>query len=433
MSFSEHRKEWRWAVTLVAVFAGTWWMPIESTRFQAGIHEALALTHWYAREHVILCLLPAFFIAGSITAFISQGSVMKYLGAGASRVAAYGVASVSGAILAVCSCTVLPLFAGIYRMGAGLGPATAFLYSGPAISALAIVMSAKVLGVEMGVARGIGAVVFSIIIGLIMAVLFRKDEAYRSSVTMQIPEEETPRPLWQTAAFLMAQVAILVFANWGASDQAFFAAVFLWKWWIVSAAGIALVVMLGTWYHCSRLRLTIVSGVVIIAAIASPNAALLPFTCALAGLVWITAGVSGEAGEWWRQTWSFTKLVMPLLLAGVFIAGLLLGRPGHEAWIPSGWITSALGGDGIAPIFFSSLAGAFMYFATLTEIPIVEGLQGAGMESGAALALLLAGPALSLPNMLVIRTVIGTKKTIAYIFSVVLFSTFAGWLIGPML
>lgn len=433
MSLLKHKAEWRWALLLLGVFLAAWWVPVDSARFQSGVHEAFALTQWYAREHVILCLFPAFFIAGSIASFISQGSVMKYLGAGANRIAAYGVASVSGSILAVCSCTVLPLFAGIYRMGAGLGPAAAFLYSGPAISALAIIMSAKVLGVEMGLARGIGAVVFSILIGLIMAFVFRKEEKERELIHMQLPEEENPRPLWQTASFLAAQVFILIFANWGTSDHPFFAAVFLSKWWIVAVSAVALVTMLLFWFNASRLKLGIVTAVVIGVAILTPDQPLISFTLALVGLVWITAGADGEIGEWWRQTWSFTKLVMPLLLIGVFAAGLLLGRPDHEAWIPSEWINQTLGGDGILPIFYSSIAGSLMYFATLTEIPIVEGLRGAGMGQGAALALLLAGPALSLPNMLVIRTIIGGKKTILYIVLVVFFSTLTGWLLGPLL
>ena len=226
---SEHRNEWKWATLMVLVFMAAWWAPIESPRFQSGIDEAFTLTQWYAREHVILCLLPAFFIAGSITTFLHQGSVMKYLSSEAPKVTSYAVASVSGAILAVCSCTVLPLFAGIYRMGAGLGPATAFLYSGPAISALAIVMSAKVLGVEMGLARSIGAVLFSIVIGVLMATIFKKDEASRASTTpIQMPEEETTRPLGQTLSFLGVQIGILIFANWASSESSFFAMIFLY-------------------------------------------------------------------------------------------------------------------------------------------------------------------------------------------------------------
>ncbi|MCH7227924.1 permease [Haloferula sp. A504] len=432
-TLSERRSEWCRAAVLAGAFLAIWWMPLESPRFHAGLGEALELTRWYAREHVVLCLLPAFFIAGAIAAFVSQGSVMKYLGAGANRVAAYGVASVAGTILAVCSCTVLPLFAGIHRMGAGLGPATAFLYSGPAISALAIVMSAKVLGVEMGLARGIGAVVFAIVIGLLMAWIFRRSERERDQASMQLPDAEPSRPLWQNALFFAAMVSILVFANWGDSEQAFFATVFRWKWWIVAVSAAGLALMLAGWFGVRRGRLVLVGLAVAAGWAVRPEQPLLSFSIGLGGLVWLTAGAPGEAGEWWRQTWSFTKQVMPLLLGGVFVAGLLLGRPGHEGWIPSEWIESALGGNGPLATFAASFAGALMYFATLTEIPIVEGLQGSGMGNGPALALLLAGPALSLPNMLVIRTVIGTRKTLTYVALVVIFSTLAGLLLGQLL
>lgn len=429
--FKKNRQEWTWAALLILSFIAVWSLPLESVRFQAGLHEALALTRWYAREHVILCLLPAFFIAGSITAFLNQGSVMKYLGAGANRFAAYGIASISGTILAVCSCTVLPLFAGIYRIGAGLGPATAFLYSGPAISALAIVMSAKVLGFEMGLARGIGAIVFSIIIGVIMAMVFRQDESERQPVEIQLPEDSPSQPLWKTSSFLAVQILILIFANWGASDHPFFAAVFYWKWQIVAFCAAIMTWLLYDWFQCSGRKLSLVSGAVLTAGLLIPSQPLIPFSIGLIGLAWVIGGTQNETGEWWRQTWSFTKQVMPLLLAGVFAAGLLLGRPGHEAWIPAAWIESALGGEGILPVFYASLAGSLMYFATLTEIPIVEGLQGTGMRNGAALALLLAGPALSLPNMLVIKSIVGTKKTLTYVLLVVIFSTIAGFLIGP--
>jgi len=422
---NQHR-EWRIAAILAGIFLAAWWMPVDASRVHSGLHEALALTRWYAREHVVLCLLPAFFIAGAIGAFLRQASVMKYLGAGANRFAAYGVASVSGTILAVCSCTVLPLFAGIHRMGAGLGPATAFLYSGPAISALAIVLSAKVLGWEMGLARGVGAVVFAVVIGLLMALIFRRSEKQRDAAAAQVPDEMPPRPLWQTGAFFAAMVAILVFANWADSEQSFFAAVFRWKWWIVGGSAVALAVMLGGWFGISKMKLGVVAAVVALASILAPP--LVPFSLGMAGLVWLTAGEDGEAGEWWSQTWTFTKQVMPLLLAGVFAAGLLLGRPGYEGWIPSEWVAAAVGGEGLLATFWASLAGALMYFATLTEIPIVEGLQGSGMGRGPALALLLAGPALSLPNMLVIRSVIGTRKTLTYVLLVVMFSTAAGWI-----
>ena len=390
------KSEWKPFVWMAAAFAAFFWLPVGWPRFDGAVTEALALTRWYAREHVLLCLVPAFFIAGAVASFVSQAAVMKYLGPRAPKMVAYGVASVSGTILAVCSCTVLPLFAGIHRMGAGLGPATAFLYSGPAISALAIVLSAKVLGWEMGLARGVGAVVFAVVIGLLMALIFRRSEKQRDAAAAQVPDEKPPRPLWQTGAFFAAMVAILVFANWADSEQSFFAAVFRWKWWIVGGSAVALAVMLGGWFGISKMKLGMVAAAVALASFLAPP--LVPFSLGMAGLVWLTAGEDGEAGEWWSQTWTFTKQVMPLLLAGVFAAGLLLGRPGNEGWIPSEWVAAAVGGEGLLATFWASLAGALMYFATLTEIPIVEGLQGSGMGRGPALALLLAGPALSLPN-----------------------------------
>ena len=167
------KNEWKALAVMIALFLGFFYLPIGLPRFDNALMESLYLAKWYAREHVVLCLVPAFFIAGAIAVFISQAAVMKYLGARADKVLAYGVASVSGTILAVCSCTVLPLFSGIYRMGAGLGPATAFLYSGPAINVLAIILTARILGFELGIARAVGAVFFSIIIGLFMHAIFR--------------------------------------------------------------------------------------------------------------------------------------------------------------------------------------------------------------------------------------------------------------------
>jgi len=213
------KKDWKPLSAITAVFLVAFYLPVGSLRFDNALLEGLHLVKWYAQEHVILCLLPAFLIAGAIAAFVSRASVMKYLGAGANKVLAYGVASVSGSILAVCSCTILPLFAGIYRMGAGLGPAIAFLYAGPAINVLAIILTARVLGLELGIARAIGAVLFSIVIGLLMHLIFRKEETEKAKTEMVMPESDVERPLWQNAVYFAAMVAILVFANWGKSDD----------------------------------------------------------------------------------------------------------------------------------------------------------------------------------------------------------------------
>lgn len=428
----DKKKEIKIAVYLGAVFLVFYFVPIGTPRFDNAITEALELTKWYAREHVVMCLLPAFWIAGAIAAFISQGSVMRYLGPKAPKPLAYGVGAVSGTILAVCSCTVLPLFAGIYRMGAGLGPATAFLYSGPAINALAIILTSKILGIQLGGARAVSAIVFSILIGLIMAFLFRKEEQAKAAKAAHIPDEEPQRPLWKTTVFFGLMVSILVFANWGSGGQenGFFATVFQFKWWITSVLTLVYGFVLWSWFKLSGLRLLLVGLGISAAAFFSHGHATWAMLVGVLGLVWLTAGRDDEGGEWFEQTWTYTKQIMPLLLGGVLVAGLLLGRPGHEGLIPSEWISQAVGNNSIAANLFASIAGAFMYFATLTEIPILQGLMGNGMHSGPSLALLLAGPALSLPNMLVINSVIGPRKTIAYVSLVVIMATLTGWIYG---
>jgi uncharacterized membrane protein YraQ (UPF0718 family) len=377
-------------------------------------------------------LIPAFFIAGAISVFVSQASVMKYLGAKANKVLSYGVASVSGTILAVCSCTVLPLFAGIYRMGAGLGPATAFLYSGPAINVLAIVLTARVLGFELGVARAVGAIVFSVVIGLLMHLIYRKEETDKVNAQMAMPEPEVSRPLWKNGFYFAAMVVILVFANWGkpVESTGFWHIIFTYKWLITSAAAVGLGVMLVLWFKLPKIPIMLTGLVTVIIAILFPHVPLLAFSAAVIGLSIITSRRSDETGEWFSQTWGFAKQILPLLLGGVLIAGLLLGRPGQEGLIPSQWIASWVGGNSIESNLFASVVGAFMYFATLTEVPILQGLIGNGMGKGPALALLLAGPALSLPNMLVIRSIMGTKKTIVFVTLVVVMSTLGGIVYG---
>lgn len=415
---------------LAGILTTLFFLPVGTPRFDGAVRESLELAKWYAREHVILCLLPAFFIAGAIGAFISQNSVIRYLGAKAHPLVAYSVASVSGTILAVCSCTVLPLFAGIYRLGAGIGPATAFLYSGPAINALAIILTARVLGWELGVARAVCAVAFSVIIGVAMAWLFRKEETARQSAAMQLPADEPRRPLWQTASFIATLVGILVFANWGgAGDPGFFGRIHAVKWPITSVFAVLLALMLWRWQSCSAVRVFLTSAATLAVALVfgKPEPA---FLTAAAGLAWMTAGRPGETGEWFDQTWSYAKQIIPLLVGGVLVAGFLLGRPGHEGLIPSAWIASLLGGNSLGANVFASVAGALMYFATLTEIPVVQGLLGSGMGKGPALALLLAGPALSLPNMLVIRSILGTRKALAFIGLTVTLAALCGWGFG---
>ncbi len=427
------KTEWKALVVMVALFLAVFYLPVGTSRFDGAVMESLHLLKWYAREHVLLCLIPAFFIAGAISVFVSQQSVMKYLGPKANKVLAYGVASVSGTILAVCSCTVLPLFAGIYKMGAGLGPATAFLYSGPAINVLAIILTGRVLGLRMGVARAIGAVLFSVVIGLVMHLLFRNEESEHRDAAAFL-DGGPSRPLWQTANYFGGMVAILVFANWGQPSDAggFWHAVYLVKWPLTAVAALLLGVMLIAWLKLRWWKVALAALPAAILAAVFPGQPILGFAAATIGLSLVTSTEEGEPLHWFSASWGFAKQILPLLLFGVLVAGALLGRPGHEGLIPSQWVTSAVGGNSVGANLFASVAGAFMYFATLTEIPILQGLIGSGMGQGPALALLLAGPALSLPSMLVLNSIMGTKKTIAYLLLVVVMATATGIIYGEM-
>jgi hypothetical protein len=336
------------------------------------LHDGLNALLEYLSAHVLTCLVPAFFIAGAIAVFVSQASVMKYFGAEAKKVLAYSVASVSGAILAVCSCTILPLFAGIHKRGAGLGPAIAFLYSGPAINVLAIVYSARLLGLDLGIARALGAVTFSVVIGLIMAFLWRREEAEKSANpgTLVLPEaEDAARPAYVTLLYFVILLAILIFGAAG-------------NWPVVGIAIVSLAAVLVRWFTGAELR------------------------------------------DWMSQTWSLFKKIFPILLAGVFIAGII------RALLPEEVVRNWLGGNGFRATAIASVFGALMYFSTLTEVPIVRALLDLGMGRGPALTLLLAGPALSLPNMIVIARVVGAKKTAMYVCLVIIMATATGMIFG---
>jgi len=380
---------------ILAVFLLAYFLPFNDMDFGGPVKEALLMLQEYAREHVLLCLVPALFIAGAISVFVNQQAVIRYLGPRANKALAYGVASVSGTILAICSCTVLPLFSGIYQRGAGLGPAAAFLYSGPAINVLAIILTARILGMELGVARAVGAVAFSVIIGLAMHLIFIKEERARAAdgKSFNGGEEEKGRPLWKTALYFASMVSFLVFANWsGAAKQegGAWAFIFKIKWVLAGISLLSLIAMLASWFKKDELK------------------------------------------NWTSCTWTFAKQILPLLFGGVLAAGLLLGRPGHEGLIPSKWVAGLVGGNSLFANFFASFAGALMYFATLTEVPILQGLIGSGMGKGPALALLLAGPALSLPSMLVIRSIMGTKKALVFIGLVVGMATITGLIYGSL-
>ena len=424
---------WKPMAAIIGAFLVFFWLPVESARFKEAVMSSLALTKWYAQEHVLLCLVPAFFIAGAISCFVSQAAVMKYLGAGASKVLAYGVSSVSGSILAVCSCTVLPLFAGIWKRGAGLGPAIAFLYSGPAINILAIVMTARILGLEIGIARAVGAVLFSIVIGLIMYFIYRKEEQQKAEAAMHLPTPEVERPLWQNIVYFATMVAVLVFSTWGKSaDPAdmVWNSIFSAKWWLAGIFAAFLGYLFIAWFRVKVLKVVLAGAAVLVLALLFPHQPLIAFSAGILGVTWLLTSTRGATETWFLATWDFAKQITPLLLGGVLVAGLLLGQPDTEGIIPSEWVKRLVGGNSLWANFFSAIVGAFMYFATLTEVPILQGLIDAGMGKGPALALLLAGPALSLPSMLVIRSVIGTGKTVVYCSLVVVLSTVCGMIFG---
>lgn len=442
------KKELKILLWIIAVFAAVFFLPLGSERFMTAVEATLDLAKWYAQEHVVLCLLPAFFIAGVIAVFVSQGSVLKYFGANARKWLSYTVAAVSGGILAVCSCTILPLFTSIYKRGAGLGPAIAFLYSGPAISILSIILTARILGVEMGVARVIGAVLFSVVIGLAMSFIFRKEEKAKKEEQMNIVPPPEKRPMWQTSLHFFTLVLILVFANWGApaaSDTGVWYHIFTCKWYITGALSLLLcwslvrILNLRAWWVLSGAVVTAASA--ILACLFVGNAKLVPLVPMIVAIVALSVILlfdkrDEENREWAFASWGFAKQILPLLAIGVVTAGFLLGSTHDDTAIagiiPNSWIEWAVGGNSLLSNFFASFTGAFMYFATLTEVPIIQGLLASGMGKGPALALLLAGPSLSLPNMLVIRDVLGTKKTIVYVALVIVMATLSGFTFGHL-
>ncbi|HOY66478.1 MAG TPA: permease [Candidatus Ozemobacteraceae bacterium] len=428
------KEQWKTLVAMIAVFLGCYYLPIGTPRFDNAVLEALQLLKWYAREHVVLCLVPAFFIAGAITVFVSQAAVMKYLGPGANRLLAYTVASVSGTILAVCSCTILPLFNGIYRMGAGLGPAVTFLYSGPAINVLAIILTARILGFNLGLARAVGAVSMSIVIGLIMAWIFREEEQQKLAAAPVMAEEEGGRTLSQQMLFFASLVGILVFANFAkpVDETGVWHAIWQAKWLVASGFAGLLGFALWAWFGLEAWKVLVTAGGTVVAALAAPGEPMVPFVTGMTLLSVFTSTHRGDGAEWFNASWENAILIFPLLMGGVLVAGLLLGRPGNEGLIPNAWVAAAVGGNSIGANLFAAVFGAFMYFATLTEVPILQGLMGSGMGNGPALALLLAGPALSLPSMLVINGIMGFKKTFVFVLLVVVFSATAGVIYGSL-
>ena len=445
----EIKKEFKILFWIVVIFLAAFFLPLESERFNTAIAATFDLVKWYAREHVILCLLPAFFIAGVIAVFLSQGSVLKYFGANAKKWLAYSVASVSGTILAVCSCTILPLFSSIHKRGAGLGPAITFLYSGPAINILAIILTARILGFEMGLARVIGAVVFSIVIGFTMSIIYRKEENIKKEQQMNITPPPEKRPMWQTSYHFFTLVLILVFANWGkpASGDTSSAWFFIWdyKWYITGFFSLMLIyslikILKIKWQWVLMATIATIASVFLSNHFIE-NPKIIPLVPMVVGIVALSTITlldkrDPDNKEWTLSSWGFTKQILPLLAIGVVAAGFLLGST-HDGYsipgiIPEQWVADLVGGNSLFSNFFASIVGAFMYFATLTEVPILQGLIASGMGKGPALALLLAGPSLSLPNMLVIRGVLGTKKTLVFVGLVVVMATISGLIYGSI-
>jgi uncharacterized protein len=356
---------------ITTIFLAFFYLPINKTWFSNSIMSAFALLHEYAREHVLTCLIPALFIAGAIIVFVRKDKILEYLGPKAKKYISYPIASVSGALLAVCSCTILPLFAGIKKRGAGLGPAITFLFSGPAINVAAIFLTMSVLGFNIGIARIIGAIVISILVGLTMALIFR-DEIVQGKLFIQKEEKKISNKI--IIFFFIVMLGIL----------------------IVNGLNIS-----------SRLKY-------IIMIILSLQVVLIAYFKFKKDLT----------HQWLNETWNFSKLILPLLFIGVFIAGFIMPL------LPEELITNLVGNNNLLGNFIASIFGAFMYFSTLTEIPILQALISKGMHQGPVLALLLAGPSLSLPNMLVIRGVLGNKKTLVYVVLVVVYSTLAGLIFG---
>jgi uncharacterized membrane protein YraQ (UPF0718 family) len=427
------KRDGKFVLIAAAVFLMFYLIPMDAGRVGNAVTEALALVQWYVREHMLMGLLPALFIAGAVSAFVSKASVMRYLGAHASKFVSYAVASVSGCVLAVCSCTILPLFAGIYSRGAGLGPATTFLYAGPAINVIAIFLTARVLGAQLGVARAMGAIAFSIVIGLIMHFIFRHEETVRAAEQLAEPRPEVERPLRQSLAVFASTVAILAFANWhAAGDTGISHAIYVARWPLTGASAIVLGVVLVRWFGLRTWTVVSAGAAVTALALLFPGRPLIPFLAGMAGLTVVAATGTRETRDWLDGSWDLARDILPLLFAGILVVGATLGRPGHEGLIPSAWVAGLVGDNSILSNLVAAMASGLMYFCTMTEIPIVQGLMGAGMAKGPALAFLLAGPAVSLPNILILRKVVGTRKTLVYLTLVLIMSTVTGALFGQL-
>ena len=430
-------KDWKIAAILISIFLVAFYLPLSDARVTGAILEAFKLLQWYARNHTLACVLPALFIAGGIMTFLSQASVLRYLGPNSNKLAAYTVASVAGTVLAVCSCSVLPMFAGIYTLGAGLGPASAFLYSGPAINILAIFLTARVLGLDIGLWRAIGAVGFAFLVGLGMAFLFRREERKKAEAALLMPDAPAPRRrLWQNALLLGCMMGFLIFSDWFNPGDAV-----VTRTDGTTVRGVVLQEMhdevmiqvqetTGGVRAGDRLVLA-KSDVAHIQEVESWVMDVYHIRWYLAGLMFVAVGLMSwgwverdEFATWMRNTWDFGKMLVPLLFGGVFAVGFI------AAMLPDQRIAQLVGDNSLRANFIASVVGALFYFATLTEVPITQALIEHGMAKGPAVALLLAGPALSLPSMLVLVKVMGVKKTAAFCSLIVVLATATGMISG---
>ncbi|MDY0169007.1 MAG: permease [Thermoguttaceae bacterium] len=440
-----NKREWGILTGLVAIFLLAYFLNFADPRIQSAIMDAFFMLQWYAQYHTLACVVPAMFIAGAIATFLSKEAVLRHLGPKANKIEAYGVASTSGTVLAVCSCSVLPMFAGIYRVGAGIGPAAAFLYSGPAINVMAIFLTARVLGFDLGIARVVGAIGFAVIIGLMMAAIFRKDDEERTAAVMALPDPPpAKRSLWQTALFFASMIVFLVFADWANPSQTIIER--KTEGGEIETMQVTVLQMTGELYRVQLqeplgdlpkgAKLTFDTDTIVSqrdwtpenyqwAAWVFRHRWYFAGVCFLATLFMVGTWFDREElGEWMGQTWSFSKSIIPLLFGGVLVTGFVGALIPEE--IVAGWV----GGDSFRANLIASMIGGMWYFATLTEIPILEALIGLGMGRGPALALLLAGPALSLPSIAVIYAVMGFKKTAVFIVLTVLMSTIVGMVFG---
>ena len=437
---------------------------------QSGLGGLVA----YLAAHVLLCLLPAFFIAGALAALLPKEAVTRFLGRNAPKWISYPAAALSGFLLAVCSCTIMPLFAGIYKKGAGLGPAITFLFVGPAVNILAISFTGVQIGMDIAIARIVLSILFGILIGLLMAFIFRKDDADHAEKTVNndLFAAQTKIPINKIVLFLLLLGILLVGTlQIGALRNVFYEFSIPGTWagelqdWLdqlipadqslgiegVTVQGLFLIGMLlliaisAIWgfkdlydgfTSWTLFTLLLISLTLIFASfsvqVVNQNLMIgltgrLLGVIILLGAIWWVGGGSinrEEQQEWLWETWRFVKQIIPLLLVGVFLASIA------RTLIPSQWIKTLAGRNSILANFAGVIFGVFMYFPTLVEVPVAQTFLALGMHRGPLLAYLLADPELSLQSILITNTVIGKKKTAVYVVLVTNFSTLSGLIFG---